>query len=89
MEDQSKHTVASTHEVNEESPSLAEERIGDSMDAWRHLPYGYQWPASRLSRHQMEKLTIIANHLGRPVNQILKEAVDDFTDRIIADYELI
>jgi len=46
-------------------------------------PYGYQWPASRLSRYEMSKLTVAANKLKRPLNQLLKEAVDFYADKLL------
>ena len=34
----------------------------------------YQWPASRLEHEQMTALRRISNQVGRPVNQLIKEA---------------
>lgn len=51
-------------------------------------PYGYQWPASRLSRFEMGKLTIASNRLKRPLNQLIKEAVDAYADQLLEELGL-
>ena len=46
-------------------------------------PCGYQWPASRLSRYEMAKLTVASNKLKRPLNQLIREAVDHYADKLL------
>lgn len=42
-------------------------------------PYGHEWPASRLTLTDMARLRIISNQIRKPVNQLLKEAVEFYT----------
>ena len=42
-------------------------------------PYGHEWPASRLTLTDMARLRIISNQVRKPVNQLLKEAVEYYT----------
>ena len=60
--------------------------LHDAIDAWldRHdgsynrskVDAAYQWPASRLAYDDVRRLTIVSNHVKRPINQLIKEAVD-------------
>ena len=50
---------------------------------WGKEPYGYQWPASRLSRYEMARLTIVSNQVKRPLNQLIKEAVDAYATKLL------
>ena len=36
----------------------------------------YQWPASRLEHDQMTALRRLSNQIGRPINQLIKEAAE-------------
>ena len=54
-------------------------------ETWDKDPYGYQWPASRLSRHEMARLTIVSNRVKRPLNQLIKEAVDLYATMMLEE----
>ena len=69
----------------EESPAdpIEEQHsLEDKIEAWFAKREGikptieseYQWPASRLEHEQMTALRRISNQVGRPVNQLIKEA---------------
>lgn len=45
----------------------------------RQSAYGYEWPASRLTGENMCRLRLLSNRLKRPVNQLIKEAVESYT----------
>jgi hypothetical protein len=47
------------------------------------VPSGYKWPASRLSNENMRRLTILSNRVKRPINQLIKEAVESYTAMMI------
>jgi len=51
--------------------------------SWGTEPYGYQWPASRLSRRDMARLTIVSNIVKRPLNQLIKEAVAAYASEML------
>jgi hypothetical protein len=55
--------------VSHESPNNGEDET----------PYGHEWPASRLTLTDMARLRIISNQIRKPVNQLLKEAVEYYT----------
>ena len=44
---------------------------------------GYRWPASQLSRNEMRQLKLASAEFGRPITQLIKEAVQSYT-RILA-----
>lgn len=49
------------NEVHEDIPSIE--------------PIGYQWPASRLSSHDMKRLCIIRHAINKPITRLLQDAV--------------
>lgn len=57
----------------------------NSVENQSREPYGYQWPASRLSRYEMGKLTVVSKLVNRPLNQLIKEAVDCYADQLLAE----
>lgn len=59
-------------------------------EEWGDDPYGYQWPASRLSRNEMARLTIVSNTVKRPLNQLIKEACDFYANAMLKElgYEI-
>jgi hypothetical protein len=67
------HADAHASMPNDEPPRSV--RPGStSVDASR-LRMGYQWPASRLTRADMIMLATLRNKTGRPMNELLHEAV--------------
>jgi hypothetical protein len=56
----------------------------DDRYAWQRVGQTYQWPASRLTRANMRKLTRISNYLRRPINQVIVDAVEAYSAAIIA-----
>ena len=40
---------------------------------------GYRWPASQLSRNEMRQLKLASAEFGRPITQLIKEAVQSYT----------
>ena len=59
--------------------------LKEIYEKWDDAPYGYQWPASRLSRHEMARLTIVSNSVKRPLNQLIKEAVCFYADKLLIE----
>jgi hypothetical protein len=51
--------------------------------AWLDLPVGYQWPASRLTETNRQALVRLSKTLKRPMNQVLKEAVQFYADAML------
>ena len=56
-------------------PPLTEERAAELL--------GYRWPASQLSRNEMRQLKLASAEFGRPITQLIEEAVQSYT-RILA-----
>lgn len=50
---------------------LTEERAAELL--------GYRWPASQLSRNEMRQLKLASAEFGRPITQLIKEAVQSYT----------
>ena len=77
--------------ANEQEPTGEPKERTTFVANWSKEPYGYQWPASRLSRFDMARLTIISNRTKTPLNQLLKEALETYvTSRLKElDVELI
>ena len=67
----------------DDSPYANLKKVSLSKAGQDTEPYGYQWPASRLSRHEMAKLTVVSNAMKRPLNQLIKEAVDHYADKLL------
>ena len=53
--------------------------IDNPTDGDDEIPYGHEWPASKLTLTDMARLRIISNQIRKPVNQLLKEAVEYYT----------
>ena len=46
---------------------------------------GYPWPASRLTKADMMRLTDLREQTGEPITQLLHEAVSAYYDMLMAD----
>ena len=46
---------------------------------------GYRWPASRITKADMMRLTILREQTGEPISQLLHEAVSAYYDMLMAD----
>ena len=56
---------------------------------WDKSPSGYQWPASRLSRHDMAKLKIVSKLTKKPLTALLQEACSDYANQCLAELGLV
>ena len=86
--DASRETQIDSDEVGLEQASFSRtdsinKVIQEIYDTWGDSPYGYQWPASRLSRHEMGRLTIVSKEVRKPLNQLIKEAVSFYADKML------
>ena len=66
------HEASSSWHLNEEDEQLSS---------------GYRWPGNRLSHLDARRLTYVSNKTGRPINQIIKEAVAHYTTMMIERLE--
>src|SRR5262249_25652322 len=46
---------------------------------------GYRWPASRLTRADMEKLCLLREQTGRPLTQLLQDAIAAYYDLLTGE----
>lgn len=74
----------STSDIVHDEPPLAARIIRGPADANGHC-MGYPWPASRLTRADMIKLTELRNRTGRPITVLLHDAVSALYE-ILADH---
>lgn len=61
-------------ETNGPDSAAGETRM--TVDVASTEPRGYQWPASRLSSHDMQRLCIIRHAINKPITRLLQDAVD-------------
>ncbi|MEX1229172.1 MAG: hypothetical protein WEB58_02955 [Planctomycetaceae bacterium] len=52
--------------------------IGTAHDEWGSELLGYRWPATRLNRQDMRSLKLASLQVGRPITQLIKEAVQAY-----------
>lgn len=69
--------------------SLTNEPNSQRQDDELHeqIPSGYRWPGNRLSYLDMRRLIYVSNKTKRPINQIIKEAVIQYTTIMIEELD--
>ncbi len=57
---------------------LTDDQVAASV-SWLHDTAGYRWPANRITVAEARELRRLANQLNRPVNQLIREAIQQYT----------
>lgn len=70
-------------EVAQIVAGLTDEDVRQSV-AWLTQSAGYRWPANRLSIEQTRELQRLSNETKKPVNQLIREAVEQYTNACLA-----